>query len=127
MAKIQTNTLTSNERGKHSELLAATSLLANGYTVLEPIAPEPLDLATKRDGEPVKLVQVKTAFLRDEKRYGGEYIVVRGAKSNGKVYGKDEVDYFVAVWQGDCYLFPNREISEYWVRPYELSERWVKL
>lgn len=121
-------TLTSTERGRHAELLAQTALLANGYTVLEPISPEPFDLAIKRVGtNRTFYVQVKTAFLRDEERYGGQYIVVKGAKSNGDVYTKDEVDYFVAIWQGECYMFPNREISEYWVRPDQIETKWTKL
>lgn len=120
--------LTSTERGRHAELLAQTALLANGYTVLEPISPEPFDLAIKRVGtNRTFYVQVKTAFLRDEERYGGQYIVVKGAKSNGDVYTKDEVDYFVAIWQGECYMFPNREISEYWIRPDQIETKWTKL
>lgn len=123
----QTSTLSSNERGKHAELLAATALLANGYEVMEPISPQPYDLTVRRAGEPAKFVQVKTAFVRDEERYGGEYIVVRGGRSNGKVYKKEEVDLFAAVWDGEVYIFPNREISEYWVRPSEIATKWTKL
>lgn len=102
-------------------------MLANGYSVLEPIAPEPYDLAVKRAGEPAKFVQVKTAFLRDEERYGGEYLVVRGVRSNGDVYTLDEVDMFAAIWDGEVYVFPNREKCEYWVKPELLSEKWTKL
>src|SRR5690625_378240 len=128
ITKEKTNELTPTERGRHAELLAQTALLANGYTVLEPISPEPFDLAIKRVGtNRTFYVQVKTAFLRDEERYGGQYIVVKGAKSNGDVYTKDEVDYFVAIWQGECYMFPNREISEYWVRPDQIETKWTKL
>lgn len=120
--------MTTTERGRHAELLAQTALLANGFTVLEPIAPESFDLAIMRIGEKdTKYVQVKTAFSRNEPRYGGEYIVVRGAKNNGKVYTKSEVDYFVAVWQGAVYMFPNRLKSEYWVRPRDLATRWTEL
>lgn len=120
--------LTSNNKGRHAELLAQTALLANGYIVMEPIAPEPFDLAVKRIGEDETFyVQVKTAYLRDEPRYGGEYIVVRGAKNNGSVYTEAEVDYFIAVWQGRAYMFPNREISEYWIRPKDLASKWTEL
>jgi len=124
----QITPLTSISKGKHAELLAQTALLANGYTVMEPISAEPFDMAIKRIGDKAtSFVQVKTAFLRDEERYGGEYIVVRGAKNNGKVYTSQEVDYFVAVWDGDVYLFPNREKSEYWIRPSDLDVKWTKL
>ena len=120
--------LSSNIKGRHAELLAQTALLANGYSVLEPISPQPYDLAIRHPetGE-TSYVQIKTAFLRDEPRYGGEYVVVRGAKNNGQTYTREEVDHFAAVWDGEVYLFPNREISEYWVRPAELGVKWQRL
>ena len=119
---------TSNDKGKHAELLAQTALLANGYNVLEPISPQPYDLAARNpQTQETVYYQVKTAFLRDEERYGGEYLVVKGARNNGKVYEKDEVDRFIAVWNGTCYVFPNREVSEYWVRPWQVDEKWTKL
>lgn len=122
------NEPTSIERGRHAELLAQTALLSNGMTVLEPISPEPFDLAARvKDNGKTIYVQVKTAFSRDEDRYGGEYVVVRGSKSNGKVYTKKEVDFFVAVWEGTCYMFPNEEKSEYWVRPKDMDCKWTKL
>lgn len=118
----------SNEKGRHAELIAQTALLANGYTVMEPIAPEAFDLAIKRpDGGDTSYVQVKTAMLRDEPRYGGKYLVIRGAKNNGARYTRDEVDYFVAIWQGRAYMFPNSEQSEYWVKPDEIGEKWTEL
>jgi len=125
LAKIE---LTSNDRGKHSELLAATALLSSGYSVLEPISPQPYDLAIRHPetGES-SYVQVKTAFTRDEKRYGGKYVVVRGHKRNGDVYTRGEVDYFIAIYDGDVYMFPNREISEYWVKLDDIASRWTKL
>lgn len=120
--------LTPSEKGRHAELIAATALLANGFTVMEPIAPEPFDMAIKRIGEKeTKYIQVKTAFLRNEKRYGGEYLVVRGAKNNGKVYTKEEVDFFIAVWDGKAYMFPNRCVSEYWIKPKDLAVKWTEL
>lgn len=120
--------LSSTEKGRHAELLAQTALLAAGYVVMEPIAPEPFDMAIRRkDTKETSYVQVKTAFMRDDKRYGGEWVIVKGAKNSGKVYAKDEVDYFVAVWQGDVYMFPNRELSEYWERPWNVDDKWTKL
>lgn len=118
----------SNDVGKHAELLAQTALLANGYEVSEPIVPLPYDLVARnpQTGETIN-VQVKTSFSRNEERYGGEYIVVRGARNNGKVYQLDEVDVFIAVWGGECYMFDNREIGEYWVRPRHIDEKWTKL
>src|SRR5690625_2233332 len=101
--------------------------MANGYEVSEPISPQPYDLVVRRGNDDVRLVQVKTAFTRDEKRYGGKYVVVRGHKRNGDVYTRDEVDYFIAIYDGDVYMFPNREISEYWVKLDDIASRWTKL
>lgn len=118
----------SNEIGKHAELLAQTALLANGYSVLEPISPQAYDLAIRNPStQETSYVQVKTMFLRDEERYGGQYLVVRGARNNGKTYTLDEVDYFVAVWEGDVFMFPNREVSEYWIKPENLDVKWTRL
>lgn len=100
--------LSSTEKGKHAELLAATALLANGYAVLEPIAPEPYDLAVRRkDDKETFYVQVKTAFVRDEKRYGGEYLVVKGAKNNGDVYTDNEVDFLSQYGAVNATCFPT--------------------
>lgn len=120
--------LTATEKGRHTELLAQTALLANGWTVLEPIAAEPFDLAiTKIGSRKTHYVQVKTSFRRKEKRYAGEYVVVRGSKGNGDVYKKDEVDYFVTVVDNDVYIFPNQEKSEYWVKKEHVDVKWTKL
>lgn len=119
---------TSNEKGRHAELLAQTALIANGYTVLEPVTTEAYDLAVRRKSDGKTLyVQVKTASVRNEERYGGEYVVVKGAKNNGKVYTRDEADYFIAIYGGDVYMFPNREISEYWVKSCEVTDKWTLL
>src|SRR5699024_2879762 len=122
------NELSSNEKGRHAELLAQTAFLANGYSVLEPISPQPYDLAIRNPStHETAYVQVKTAFLREEKRYGGAYLVVRGAQNSGRIYSKDDVDMFAAVWDGDVYLFPNREISEYWTRLDEVGTKWTRI
>lgn len=119
--------LNNNERGLHSELLAKVALLANGYKVLEPTAPyEPYDLAF-RLGKETLYVQVKSAYSRDEEVYNGKWIIVRGLKNNGNVYTLDEVDYFIFVWNNQCYMFPNRELQEYWFREHELEEKAIHL
>lgn len=129
MAQTMTErSLTATEKGRHAELLAQTALLANGYTVMEPIAPEAFDIAIKRIGEAdTHYIQVKTGSLRDEKRYGGEWVIVKGAKNSGALYTKEEVDYFIAVYRGGVYMFPNSEQTEYWVRPWLLAEKWTEL
>src|SRR5699024_2659052 len=97
-------------------------------SVMEPISPQAGDLAIRHPttGE-TSYVQVKTAFSRNEERYGGEYIVVRGAKKSGRVYTREEVDYFIALWDGKAYLLPNGERPEYWIRPKDLATKWAEL
>src|SRR5690625_1953364 len=112
----------------HAELLAQTALLANGWAVSTPIGDQAYDLSFRRtDSKRTYYGQVKTSFTRNEERYGGKYVVVRGAKNNGDVYSKAEVDYFLAIYDGEVYLFPNAEKSEYWIRPEHINEKWTKL
>lgn len=124
MTKVE---LGSNERGKHSELLAQMALTANGYQVLLPgTDSESYDMAI-RVGKETMYIQVKTAYWRTHKRYNGAWLTVRGRKNSGKVYSKSEVDYFIMVWENKCYMFPNREIQEYWFREHELHEKTLYL
>ena len=127
MTKIE-GVLSSSIKGRHAELLAQTAFLANGYEVSEPVSPLPYDMIVRNPntGE-VSTVQVKTAFKRDEERYGGAWLVVRGARNNGKTYQNEEVDIFAAIWEGDVYLFSNRECSEYWVKPSKIDDKWTKI
>lgn len=129
---MTTLTLTTTEKGKHAELLAQTALLANGYTVLEPIAPGPFDLAVRNPATKETIyVQVKMAYLRDSdediRRYGDAYLVVRGAPTSGKPYSTDDVDSFIAVWQGRVFMFPNEGLHEYWVKASEVSDKWTEI
>src|SRR5690625_7378173 len=101
--------------------------MANGYEVSEPISPQPYDLIVRRGNDDVRLVQVKTAFTRDEKRYGGKYVVVRGHKRNGDVYTRDEVDYFVAVYDGDVYMFLSRVLYVFWFELVDIAARTMKM
>src|SRR5690625_7879681 len=102
--------MTATEKGKYTELLAQTALLANGWTVLEPIAAEPFDLAmTKIGSRKTYYVQVKTSFRRNEERYNGENGVVRGTKGNGDVYAIDEGEYFVTCVDYELYMFTKYE------------------
>lgn len=118
--------LTTASIGRHSELLAQTALLANGWTVMEPIVPVAFDLAvTKRGDNRIVKIQVKTVLKREKD--GVEYFVVKGKKNNGEVYGKDDCDVFIGVYHNIVYLLECREISEYWVRVDEVAEKWTEL
>lgn len=123
---ITTSIHSSNTKGRHAELIAITALLANGYTVMEPTTPDVFDLGITRPGwTEFKRVQVKTA--RHRIKDGAEWIVVTGTRGNGQVYGTDEVDAFIGVHNGVAYMFDCRDISEYWCKPTELSDKWSRL
>jgi hypothetical protein len=112
-------------KGRHSELLAQTALLANGWNVAEPIAPEAFDLVARAPGSTEwQRIQIKSARVRDDRN--GE-IVCYTRKNNGKVYDLDDCDLFIAVLNSDVYMFANRSISEYWVTPSNIEEKWTKL
>jgi hypothetical protein len=112
-------------KGRYAELLAQTALLANGWSVAEPIAPEPFDLVAR---DPIHgrwhRIQVKTARRRDDRN--GE-IVVYAKKSNGAIYTRDDCDLIIGVVDDEVYMFPNREIGEYWAHPNTIESRWTKL
>lgn len=112
--------------GRHSELLAQTALLAAGYTVLEPIVPEPFDLAVTKRGEArICRVQIKTLIQRNKE--GVDYYVLKGKKNNGDVYDKDDCDVFIGVCNNVVFLVENRCIGEYWSRVDEVAEKWTEL
>jgi hypothetical protein len=112
-------------KGRHSELLAQTALLANGWSVAEPIAPEPYDLVARAPGSTEwQRIQIKSARVRDDRN--GE-VVCYARKNNGKNYDADDCDLFIAVLNSDVYMFANRGISEYWVGADNIAEKWTKL
>jgi hypothetical protein len=104
--------------------MAAAALMATGLEVSKPVTPESYDLSTRdpRTGE-TKYYQVKTANYRKDRGY----VVVDATKGKNGIYSKSEVDYIVGVYKGKVYVFDNREIKEYWVKPDELGDRWTLL
>lgn len=117
---------TSSTIGRHSELIAQTALLANGWSVLEPIVAEPYDIAVMRRGDKTaRLIQIKTILKRHKQ--GRDWFVIRGKKSNGEVYTHDDCDYFIGVYDNRVYMTPCREISEYWVAADEVETKWTRL
>lgn len=118
--------LTTASIGRHSELLAQTALLANGWTVLESIVPEPFDLAvTKRGDNRICRIQIKTLIQRNKN--GIDYYVLKGKKNNGDVYDKHDCDIFIGVTNSRVYLVDNRCLGEYWTRVDEVSTKWTEL
>ncbi|SER88246.1 hypothetical protein [Psychrobacillus sp. OK032] len=118
--------LTTASIGRHSELLAQTALLANGWTVLESIVPAAFDIAvTKRGDNRICRCQVKTLIQRTKD--GVDYYVLKGKKNSGEVYDKYDCDVFIGVTNNVVYLVENRCISEYWARVDEVAEKWTEL
>ena len=105
-----------------------TKLLELGYIVTTPtLHNEPFDLTIKHpDSDETLYVQIKTVRYVTSERHNGTWAVVDG-NSNGKVYSLKEVQAFAVVDGDDIYMFDNREISEYWVRPDEMATKWTKL
>lgn len=108
--------------GKRSELLAQTALLANGYEVAQPIAPEAYDLVAR---DPISgswaTFQVKTARVREDR---GAVVVV-AKKGDGSTYKIQDVDYLIGVVGDEVYLIKNTGQSEYWSPIDDI--RWERL
>lgn len=94
---------------------------------MEPTTPDVYDLGVTRNewGNYYRRTQVKTARIRVKD--GVEWVVVNGTRNNGQHYTTDEIDDFIGVVDGVAYMFECRNISEYWVKPAELSEKWTRL
>ena len=113
-------------KGRHAELIAITALLANGWTVMEPTVAEAFDLGIIRPGSrELRKVQIKTVRIRNKD--GVDYAIVCGTKNNGNVYTQEEADYFIGVLDGVAYMFPNRGLTEYWLKPADINEKWTRL
>lgn len=117
---------TSASIGRHSELIAQTALLANGYSVLEPIIPEAYDVAVTRKGDD-KIIRIQVKSIIKREKSGNTWYVIRGKKNNGKVYDLDDCDCFIGVYGNEVYMTPNRCISEYWTAVDKADENWERL
>ncbi len=106
-------------------MLAQTALLAAGFEVSEPIAPEVYDLTVRNPvTNEYHRVQVKTARVRED-RDGA--IVVYARKSGGEPYSPDDCDFIIGVNGSDVYMFPCSGLAEYWATPGNVERKWTKL
>lgn len=114
------------DKGAHSELLAQTALIANGYTIAKPVTPEPADLWVTAPGDDATLIkiQVKTARRRLDRE--GQ-VVVYAKKNNGTTYTLSDCGFLIGILDNEVYMFPNREIGEYWTTEDKLMEKWTHL
>jgi hypothetical protein len=98
--------------GAYSELMAEAALLANGYEVARPIAPESYDMVARNPlTNDYQRIQVKTVRVREDR---GGALVVYARRSNGEAYSADDCDAFIGVNGDDVYMFDNRVKTEYW-------------
>lgn len=111
--------------GRYSELLAQTALLAAGYEVSEPVAPEVYDMIARNPstGEYLR-VQCKTARVRED-REGA--IVVYARKGSGEPYTAADCDAIIGVNGNDVYIFPVAGNAEYWATPGNVGDKWTLL
>ena len=116
-----TQALSTSTIGRHSELLAMAALLADGWSVSEPTVPEAHDLLAMKGDKSLR-IQVKTIKLREKD--GVPYYVIRGLKNSGATYTLSDCDAFIGVVGEHVYLTANREITDYWVKVDEVSEKW---
>lgn len=117
---------TSLTKGTHSQLIASAALLANGYLISEPLAPDTMDFVIKKKEEPGwKTVQVKSIYYRTDKNK--DYYVVYSRKGDKTCYTPAEVDVIVGVYGDEIYLIDNIGNQEYWSQPHQAPLKWTKL
>lgn len=112
--------------GSVSESLAEAILTKHGWDVSIPVAVEPYDLIAKDPSDKrFKRIQVKTMKVR---RDMDNRLVVKGAKSNGFPYTKEEVDLIACVYGSHLYLIDNIEQTEYTATDVKAAQdKWTTL
>lgn len=112
--------------GSVSESLAEAILTKHGWDVSIPVAVEPYDLIAKDPSDKrFKRIQVKTMKVR---RDMDNRLVVKGAKSNGLPYTKEEVDLIACVYGSHLYLIDNIEQTEYTATDVRAAQdKWTTL
>ncbi len=118
--------------GAYAELIAEASLIATGFeNVSRPITREYYDLsATDPLSKEHLTFQVKTLKRREDR---GGNLVLFAKRGNGKPYKKDEAaDFYIGVLVDDgevpkVYAMKNRDISEYWCKEGDTSEKWLEM
>lgn len=100
-----------------------TALLANGWEVAEPVAPEPYDLVARPPEQNDWIrIQVRTAHVRKDR---DNAIVVYGRKNGGKPFTPNDCDYIAGVHGDTVYLFECTGLTEYWATETTAREKWT--
>ena len=118
--------------GVYAELIAEAALMASGWLgVSKPTTNEYYDLSAI---DPLSrqhvTFQVKTLKRREDR---GNNLVLYAKKGDGTPYEEDNAaDYYIGVLVDDgeiprVYAMENRNISEYWAKETDASNRWVEL
>lgn len=118
--------ISTQTKGTHSQLIAASALLAKGYGVSEPMVDEGYDFVVydKEKGKFLK-AQVKTIFHRTDKK--SDYYVVFARRGKKRAYTKEEADVLIGVYGNEVYLIENIGNQEYWSKPHEANTKWEQL
>lgn len=112
-------------KGRNSELVVMTALLANGWEVAEPVAPESYDLVARApDAADWVRIQVRTANVRRDR---DNAIVVSGRKKDGKPFTPDDCEYIAGVLDDTVYLIECIGQSEYWATSETAQSKWLVL
>lgn len=107
--------LTTQFKGKITELQVALALIQRGYMISQPLIDARYDFVLEKNGKFYRL-QVKTCHLVEDK----SGVIFSTSNSHTNTTGtsnrnyKGEADYFATIYNGDCYLIPvndcgNRE------------------
>ena len=112
-------------KGVHSQYVATTALLANGWDVSIPAAPEIYDIVAKCPLDNVWYeFQVKTLRYRENR---GGALILPATRGGGIPYSANDFDYFLGVAPDNTvFLIPNTGLWEYSSVPGKIS-KWTEL
>lgn len=103
--------MTTDQKGTLTEYQCITYILSKGYNVSVPAVACKYDMILDYNGKLLKL-QVKTSVEKEG------YIKFHGYSSTGSKgkykqtrYDKDDIDYFITYYKGECYLIPVDQVS----------------
>ena len=99
-------------KGRITELRCELWFLEHGFLVSTPELPYQYDFIVDKNGKLVK-IQVKTSHYDD----GGFCFNTSSMTHNAngytqRLYSEDAVDYFMTVWENECYLVPFSQASK---------------
>jgi hypothetical protein len=105
--------MNSKHIGNITEVECMLAFMKAGYNVLIPYGDcERYDFVVDVNGKFYK-IQVKTAHSLDDENSGFIFSCRSSHRVNGKTvnekYLADEIDYFATIFNGQCYVIPQKE------------------